>query len=174
MILKEGLQHMDMENQIFPIITIDEYSAQSNDDDQMITIKFTARYKEVADDLIEWVTKGYEWAMGADCSISEDNTYFVFFEVQRRSTAPSRIIEILIDLKPLTGYKLKDWAVQIDGEEYEASIGTITSNITLSPKAYRELHKDELDDMTDLADLPHEQTDNDSEDIQDMKNIAGI
>lgn len=172
--LTEGLQHMDLENQIFPIVTIDEYSAKSGDDDEMITVKFTTRYKEVADDLIDWVNKGYDWAMGSDASISDDDKYFVFFELQRRTSAPARIIELLIDLKPLTGLKLKDWTIQINDEEYEASLAIIEKNVILSPKAYRRSVDSEISNMKDLANLSSDSFEDQPEDIKDMKNIAGI
>ena len=53
-ILNESLNYLDMENQVYPTVSVDEYAAKMGTDSDIVTITFTVKSKLVAEDLITW------------------------------------------------------------------------------------------------------------------------
>jgi hypothetical protein len=90
-----------MEGLIKPTIHIDEFTSKMGDDDDIIVISFFVRNPDAAKDLMNWFERGYDWVL--DASVSEGELeagkYLVFVEMNRRSVAPARIVELLKDLK---------------------------------------------------------------------------
>ena len=68
-ILTESLNYLDMEGQVFPIVSVDEYAAKMGSDKDIVTVSFMTRSKLVAEDLVTWFERGYEYIL--DASISE-------------------------------------------------------------------------------------------------------
>lgn len=178
-ILNEGLDYMDLEGQLEPRISVDEYSAKMGKDSEIVTVAFTVKSEAAGNDLVDWLERGYNFVLDAQLSEGEltPGKFLVFVEMNRRTSAPERIIEILDDLETLTGLKVKDWTVQIDDEDYEASEDIIKQKIALSPKEYRveEEREEELNEMRTVAGLPttkiHAEQD---EEIKKFKSIAGL
>ena len=67
--------------------------------------------------------------------------------MDRRSKVPERIITLLSDLETLTGFKLKDWTVEVEGEEYEADESILKDAIILNPNEYKEEKNVEEDEV---------------------------
>jgi hypothetical protein len=154
-ILKEGLDFMDLENQVVPEVSVDEYSAKMGTDAEIITLAFTVKGNLASEDLVSWFEKGYDYVLDAQVSDGEISSgkNLVFVEMNRRNAVPERIIEMLDDLETLTGLKTKDWAIVIDGEKYEADVNQIKDKITLSPHKYRIENDKELNEMRKTAGL---------------------
>ena len=57
--------------------------------------------------------------------------------MNRRSKVPERIIELINELKTLTGLDVKEWTLKIDDEDYDAEENIMKSKLTLSPHEYR-------------------------------------
>jgi hypothetical protein len=178
-IINESLDYLDFENQIEPRISIDEYAATMGKDSEIVTVGFTVNSEEVGNDLVDWLERGYTFVLDAQVSEGElpNGKYLVFVELSRRTKTPERIIEMLDDLKTLTGLEVKDWTVQIDDEDYDASEDILKQKITLSPKDYRDIEEqdEELNEMRTIANLPvtKNQSKIDSE-LRDFKTIAGL
>jgi hypothetical protein len=165
-VLVEGLDHLDFENQIIPIVSVDEYEARSGDNDEIITFSFIVKGKAIGEDLCDWLIKGYDYINDAEVSEGElmANRFVVFVETNRRSKSPERLVEILDDLKTLTGLSLEDWTVKINGEEYEPDLSTLKQHIITIPMEYREQNEDDVEDSEDIKDS----------DLNEMRNIAGL
>lgn len=178
-IINESLDYLDFENQIEPRISIDEYAATMGKDSEIVTVGFTVNSEEVGNDLVDWLERGYTFVLDAQVSEGElpNGKYLVFVELSRRTKTPERIIEMLDDLKTLTGLEVKDWTVQIDDEDYDASEDILKQKITLSPKDYRDIEEqdEELNEMRTIANLPvtKNQSKIDNE-LRDFKTIAGL
>lgn len=178
-IINEGLDYMDLENQLVPRLSIDEYSAKMGKDSEIVTLAFTVKNEAAGDDLVDWLERGYDYVLDAQVSDGEISSgkYLVFVEMNRRSTVPARIIEILNDLETLTGLDATDWTIQIDDEDYDADENIIKQKITLSPKDYRveEEREEDLNEMRTVAGLPtvkiHTEQDNE---LKEFKAIAGL
>ena len=108
-IINEGLNYLDMEHQIEPVISIDEYSAKIGKDSDIVTIAFIVKSEDAGTDLADWLERGYSYVLDAEVSDGElsPGKHLVFVEMKRRANVPSRIIEILSDLETLTGLKTK-------------------------------------------------------------------
>lgn len=178
-ILKEGLSYNDLEGMIDPTLSVDEYSAKMGKDSDIITLSFIVKSEMASNDLSEWFERGYDWVLDASVSEGElsPGKWLVFVEMNRRSTAPDHIIEMITDLKTLSGINLIDWVVVVEGEEYNPEFQILKNVIITSPHEYR-IQKEsagELNEMLEIAGLNSKALygPQDNE-IQIIKNIAGL
>jgi hypothetical protein len=178
-ILNEGLDYMDLEGQLLPRISVDEYSAKMGKDSEIVTLAFTVKSEAAGNDLVDWLERGYDYVLDASLSEGEisPGKHLVFVEMNRRTTVPERIIQILDDLETLTGMSAKDYTVEIDDEDYDADEGILKQKIILSPKEYRveEEREEELNEMREIAGLDTVKI-HDSQDVElrNFKAIAGL
>lgn len=178
-ILKEGLDYHDLEGMIEPTVSVDEYSAKMGKDSDIITLSFVVFSEMAGKDLAEWFERGYDWVL--DASISEGELapgkWVVFVEMNRRSTAPEHIVELISDLKTLTGLDVNDWTVIVDDEEHEPDSSVLKQVITISPHEYR-IEKEsegELNEMREIAGLGTKPLyDGNDPEIIKIKTIAGL
>jgi hypothetical protein len=159
-IINEGLDYLDMEDQIEPIVSVDEYAAKMGKDSDIVTLAFTVNSEAAGNDLVDWFERGYDWIL--DSSISEGELspgkYLVFVEMKRRIAVPSHIIELIDDLETLTDLEVQDWTVKIDNKDYPAEEETIKPHITISPHEYR----------------VEEESEESEEDLNEMRHRAGL
>ncbi len=180
-VLNENLDYLDMEGQLNDTITVDEYSAKVGKDKDIVTLTFMANSKLAAEDLVSWFERGYDYVLDASISDGEiePGKYLVFVEMNRRSSVPRRIINLLEDLETLTGIKLKDWIVDIEGDEVDADEEIIRQKMILNPNEYKaeqDQDEEDLNEMRTIARIPNkpmydEPTD---PDIKNMKTLAGL
>ena len=161
--LTEGLDWHDLEGQLSPIVSVDEYAANMGKDCDIVTLAFTIRSEHAGEDLANWFEKGYAWVLDAQVSEGEvtPGKHLVFVELERRSTVPSRIIELLGELTTLTNLQVSDWTVRVEDDEYAPDETELAAVITTSPHVYREreealaIDKEEgLNEMRVSAGLP--------------------
>lgn len=186
-ILNEGLDYHDLEGQLLPVVTVDEYAAHMGKDSEIVTLAFTIKSEAAGKDLVDWFERGYDWVLDAQLSEGEikPGQYLVFVEMNRRSAVPARIVELLHDLETLTDMPVKDWTIIVDDEEYEADPEVLKQIITISPHDYREenpteeVESDEddaeINEMREIAGLPNKDVfkEQDSE-IKRFKSMAGL
>lgn len=179
-ILNEGLDYHDLVGQMLPKLTVDEYSAKMGEDDEIVTLAFTVKGKQVGEDLCDWFERGYDWVLDAQVSEGEivPGKYLVFVELNRRTNVVGRIIELLEDLTTLTDIQLKDWTIEIEGEEYEPNIEILKKKITLSPHEYRvdTEREEELNEMRIKSGMEPKELYSDLQDdeIKAFKAMAGL
>ena len=177
-ILTEGLDYEDMQGQVEPKVTVDEYAAKMGKDKDIVTVTFLVNSKLAGDDLVSWFERGYDFVLDASVSEGEiePNKYLVFVEMNRRLAVPERIIELLDDLQTLTGLKLKDWTVEVDDETYDADIDILKQVIILNPNEYKieEEQEEELNEMRTIANLSTKKIHSDNEYITKIKTMAGM
>jgi hypothetical protein len=144
-IINEGLDYLDMVDQIEPELSVDEYAAKMGKDSDIVTLAFIVNSEAAGEDLVDWFERGYDFVLDASVSEGElsPGKYLVFVEMERRSKTASRIMELLEDLETLTGLELSDWTVEVDGEKYDADQAILKDLITISPHEYRDEHEDE-------------------------------
>lgn len=177
--LFEGLEHLDMVDMIQDTLGIDEYEAQTGDNDELITLSFVVRGESVAEDLVDWLERGYEWVEDAERSEGElkPGYYVVFVEIPRRSTAPDRIWELLQDLDTLTGRPPEQYQLRMLDKLYPASTETIKRWIPLSPHQYRQERETDLNEWRTIAGLPVAETyqpDHTDHSITNLRRSAGL
>lgn len=174
--LNESLKHLDMENQIVPTLGIDIYKSKIGYDNEIITLNFTVKQSPVADDLTEWLEKGYDWVIDAEPSPGEitNNRYMVFVEMNRRTNAAKRIVEMLDDLQTLTGLKAKDWQVKINNKKGPATVEYIEQNVITNPNEYSNQHEEELNEWREAAGIETKKTKAVGDDLMAWQRQAGI
>jgi hypothetical protein len=158
-LITEGLDFEDMEGQIEPTVSVDEYESKLGENKDLVTLAFTVKSKQVGEDLVDWFERGYDWII--DASISEGEIevgkYLVFVEMNRRSTVPGRILELISDLKTLTGMKPTEWTIQVEDEDYDADEDVLKQVIILNPNVYKdtkgEEEEEEINEMRHRAGL---------------------
>lgn len=182
-IINESLDYLDMEGQVGDTVSVDEYAAKMGSDKDIVTLSFTVKSKLAANDLVTWFERGYDWVLDASVSDGElePGKWLVFVEMDRRSKVPNRIITLLSDLETLTGMKLKDWNVDIEGDTYDADEEIIRQKMVLNPNEYEELKKTEevekegeLNEMRRRAGLDTKLFYNEDEYIKNLKAMAGM
>ena len=177
-ILNEGLNYHDLEGQMDPTVTVDEYAAHMGKDSEIVTLAFVTNSEAAGNDLADWFERGYDYVLDAEVSEGEvsPGKYLVFVEMNRRSTVPERIIELITDLETLTDLPLKDWTIIIDDEEYEPDESIIKQKITISPHEYRkdEEKEEELNEMREIAGLSTKPIHQQDEYIRKIKSMAGL
>lgn len=177
-ILNEGLDYHDMVGQIEPLVTVDEYSAKTGKDCDIVTLSFSVNSEAAGDDIAEWFEKGYSWVLDASRSEGEVEVgkYLVFVEMNRRSTVPNRIVELLSDLKTLSDLDLPEWKISIDGKEYKPDVNSLRQAIICNPGEYREKFEDEesLNEMRVNAGLDTKSKYTKDSEIKDFISKAGL
>jgi hypothetical protein len=170
-----------MENQVFPIVSVDEYAAKMGTDKDIVTVTFIVKSKLVAEDLVTWFERGYDYIL--DASISEGelepNKWLVFVEMERRSWVARRLIGLIRDLETLTGIPVEDYTLNIDAEEYPLELDIMKQKIILNPAKYQTEKEDEveeeLNEMRLQAGLDHKESDTPKDEyIKNIQAIAGL
>jgi hypothetical protein len=175
--LNESLKYLDMKNQVYPIIGLDQYRSQIGDDSEFVTIDFAVKSSSVSEDLITWLERGYDWIIDAEGSPGEvsNNKYLVFTEMNRRTGVPKKIMDMLFDLETLTDIKAGDWQLRIGSEFYPATEQNIKDNLILSPHEYRVSKETELNEWRERAGLDTVSTyDSHDPDLKEIQRQAGI
>ena len=180
-ILNESLDYHDLEGQMIPVVTVDEYAAHMGNDSEIVTLAFTVKSEAAGNDLVDWFERGYDWVLDAQVSEGEvkPNQYLVFVEMNRRTSVPKRIIELLDDLETLTAVPVKDWTIVVDDEEYSPEEDVLKQVITISPHDYREteeVEEEEINEMRERAGLEVKAIHADKQDaeIKAFKSMAGL
>lgn len=91
-----GLLKSDLKNMVYDIFEIDSFKSKMGQDKDIVTLAFSVKEKEAANDLMNFLEKGYDFVLDADATPGEqsDGTYKVFVEVERSKHIPEQIMEI--------------------------------------------------------------------------------
>lgn len=98
-----GLRAGDLKDLVHDIFEIDSYKSKMGSDEEIITLSFSVREKAVAEDMVNFLERGYGFILDADATTGEqsDGTYKVFVELERNKDAPEQIMEIADGLQKL-------------------------------------------------------------------------
>lgn len=121
--MNEGLRAGDLDNLIYPMFTVDQYQSKMGNDKDVMVLRFRAKGKEPAIDLMEFIEKGFEFILDADMSSGEekDGEYSVFVELERDADAPKNIKSLLDAVQKLCGcttWKFR-WYKDSTGHEFD-------------------------------------------------------
>jgi len=100
-----SLRANDLVDLVSPIFEVDTYRSKIGDDSDFIVVSFTVDYKNVANDLENFIEMGCDFVIDADSTKGEDENgkYKVFIEMERNSLASKHILKIIHGVKKLTG-----------------------------------------------------------------------
>lgn len=102
-----GLRKGDLNDLVYEIFEVDEFSSKIGDDKNIVTVSFSIKNKEAANDLMTFIESGYSFVLDADVTPGEqaDGKYRVFVEIERNRNIPENIDELLDGVKKLSGNK---------------------------------------------------------------------
>lgn len=144
-----SLKKLELKDSIGDKIHVDEFKAKMGDDADIVVISLKSIYKDQAQDLVNFLEKGYDWVLDADVSAGEldDGSYLIFIEALRRPTIPNKIVKLLNDMKNLTGIPTEDYKFKYhkDLDYVPVTLETLNSKIPLDPRKYRKLNKTQDD-----------------------------
>jgi len=149
--LCEGLEQGDLARLVHNKLHIDEFKSKMGDDADILVLSIKTSEKKAAEDLMNFIERGYEWVLDADISTGEldDGDYLVFVELERNSGAANNIVELIEDIINLTNQKMSDWRFQYqkNKKEYPLLTRYIKQIVPLSPDQY--IEKYDSDEMFD-------------------------
>lgn len=98
------LQRHDLKDLVSKVIEIDSDKSKMGSDADIITITLSTITKESAQDLTNFLERGYTFVLDADCTPGEqpDGTYKVFVEIERDKQAGENIMELADGIKNLS------------------------------------------------------------------------
>ena len=177
----EGLEAGDLARLVHDELHIDEYKSKMGNDEDIIVVSFKVGGKDPATDLVNFIEKGYDWAIDADTSAGEmdDGDYVVFLEIERTPAAVEQILELLTDLQELTDNKLSAWRIKYHkkSEVHEATEDSLHRCIPTSPMDYIRLvgkDKDALNQLKAAAGIKIKDKAPDNDFTESIRVAAGI
>ena len=107
-----GLRHLELEGQIVPLISIDEFEPKTGTTEEVIVVAFFAKDELPAVDLDEFIDKSVVEFLDSEVSPNpnEDGYYLVFVEFKRLPNFWLKFYDLVKDVENVTG-KIK-WRVQ--------------------------------------------------------------
>ena len=103
------LKQHDLRDLVSEVIEIDSDKSKMGSDADIITITFSTITRESAQDLTNFLERGYTFVLDADTTASEqaDGTYKVFVEIERDKQAGENIMELANGVKNLANVDLR-------------------------------------------------------------------
>jgi hypothetical protein len=175
----EGLEKSDLKRLVHPELHIDEYKSKMGKDQDVIVLSFKVTGREPAEDLVNFIEKGYDWVLDADVSSGEldDGDYLVFVESDREPQVADNVISMMQDIMNLTDQKLDDWSMQIrsNPNKMPLSADSIQNSVPLTSASYRARYgKKELDEMRNAAGITVTTKAPKNDHTQSLRSLAGI
>jgi len=102
---EDSLKANDLIYLVDRIFEVDNYRSKMGDDADVVVLSFTVESRSPAEDLVNFIEKGYDFVLDADMSPGEmsDGKYRVFVELQRGSKVSEQISDLLYGMERLTG-----------------------------------------------------------------------
>jgi hypothetical protein len=133
------LQNGDLRDLVYHILEIDSYKSKMGSDEEIVTLSFSVKTKEAADDLAAFLEKGYEFILDADATKGEqsDGTYKVFAEIERTKRSPEQIMELADGVKNLTRLDVLKYRYYKNFKSNPLDEDSLSATIPLTSKDYK-------------------------------------
>ena len=158
-LVSESLERGDLHRLVHNELHIDEFTSKLGDDSDVVVLSFKVLGKEPANDLINFIEKGYDFVIDADVSSGEmdDGDYIIFVELDRTPKVIDNIVTLLEEMENLTKIKPTDWRVRYykDRTTEHFDVESLRSMIPLTPEDYERKYgkTEEKDDVEDDKDI---------------------
>jgi hypothetical protein len=136
--LNEGLRPLDLQEMIYPTFEVDVHASKMGEDRDVCVVSFQVKDRAPANDLMEFIEKGYYFVLDSDVSSgeNEDGEYSVFVELPRTSNLAEHIKEITYGVRKLTGINEFKFKYHKQDSIHEATEESMKSVIPATPEAY--------------------------------------
>lgn len=162
--LVEGLEMHDLKNLVSNVISIDSFTSKMGNEEDVCVLCFVIKDKDPALDLVNFIEKGYNFVLDADCTPGENSNgeYYVFVELERSVSIPEQVIELIGDVVRLTDIPTNEWKFSYykSNKEFPLTDAAIRQHVILTPEEY--LKTIEIENIKD------------EKEINSLKQAAGI
>lgn len=138
--LEEGLRPSDLEYMVKDIFEVDSFKSKMGEDQDVCVVSFRVKDRRPAQDMMEFIEKGYDFVLDADVSSGENNKghYTVFVELERTPNLAEQIKDMTYGLQKLTG--INEWKFKYykNNNNYEATTENLKEMIPQTSKMYEE------------------------------------
>jgi hypothetical protein len=136
--LNEGLRSSDLKEMVYSTLEIDTYRSKMGEDRDVCVLSFKVKDRAPANDLMEFIEKGYNFVLDADISSGENKNgeYFVFVELDRTEKLAEQIQELMYGVKRLTEIDSYKFKYHKNGKEHELTTESIKSLVPATPMDY--------------------------------------
>jgi hypothetical protein len=133
-----SLQTGDLKHMVSKVFEIDSYASKMGDDKNIVTLSFSVKDKQPAEDLANFLEKGYSFILDADVTAGEqsDGTYKVFVEIQRERGVHDNINELIDGVGKLADINSFKFRYYKDFRSKDATLEEFQSNIPDDPENY--------------------------------------
>ena len=133
-----GLKEKDLRDMIYRILEIDSFSSKMGEDKDIVTLSFSVKERTAAEDLMNFVEKGYEFVLDADATSGEqaDGTYKVFVELERNKKVHDQIMEIMDGIGKLADKDEWRFRYYKNWQSNELSHNNLEEQIPTDPNEY--------------------------------------
>ena len=133
-----GLREHDLHDMLINIFEIDSYASKMGEDKDIITLSFSLKEKAPADDLMNFLEKGYAFILDADVTPGEqqDGTYKVFVEIERNKQAHENILELVDGVKKLSGLEELKFRYYKNFRSRTADEASLSEMVPINPDDY--------------------------------------
>lgn len=133
-----ALRQGDLRDMVSKTFEIDSFASKMGDDKDIVTLSFSLRTKEAADDLNSFIEKGYSSVLDSDATAGEqrDGTYKVFVELERNKHVNENIMEILDGIKKVAFMENFRFRYYKNFRSKEATLENLQAIVPLDPEQY--------------------------------------
>lgn len=135
------LRQNDLKDCVYHIIEIDSYKSKMGSDEEIVTLALSAKTKESATDMVNFLEKGYNFILDADNTNGEqsDGTYKVFVEIERSKDIADQIVELSDGLRNLTGLDNIRFRYYKNFQSLPLEKSTLEATIPLDKESYNSI-----------------------------------
>lgn len=133
------LQSKDLKDAVSKFFEIDGFKSKMGTDEDIVVLSFSCLDGNVADDLMNFIEKGYNFVLDADKSTGEqsDGTYKVFVEIQREKGVSENVAELLDGLSKLADIEMFRFRYYKNFRSNDATIENLQATIPETREAYQ-------------------------------------
>ena len=133
-----GLRIGDLKDLVHHIFEIDSYASKMGDDKNIVTLSFTVKDKNPADDLMRFLEGGYSFILDSDVTAGEqsDGAYRVFVELERDRTTNENIMEIVDGVSKLASVDNFKFRYYKGFKSFKVSMENLDREVPLDPDNY--------------------------------------
>ena len=133
-----GLRIGDLKDLVHHIFEIDAYASKMGDDKNIVTLSFTVKDKNPADDLMRFLEGGYSFILDSDVTAGEqsDGAYRVFVELERDRATNENIMEIVDGVSKLASVDNFKFRYYKGFKSFKVSMENLDREVPLDPDNY--------------------------------------
>ena len=133
-----GLQAKHLRSLVYDIFEIDSFKSKMGEDKDIVVLSFSVKSQEPANDLMNFLEKGYPFVLDADVTSGEqpDGTYKVFVEMERGRDIPQQITEIVDGVKKLADLDELKFRYYKSFDSMNANEQNISETVPLDVEGY--------------------------------------